>query len=137
MKKTHIILLVLIAGAIAVLISFMKTTSTFDSIATAKNKPGKFVHMMARLDRTQPIEYDPIKNPNYVSFTATDTSGQTVKVIYHDAKPENLETSSSIAMKGKYMDGVFECSSIQPKCPSKYKEQQEKGEKHPDSVKIK
>lgn len=137
MKKIHIVLLILIAGAIGVLLSFMKTTSTFDSIESAKSKPGKFVHMMARLDKTQPIQYDPVKNPNYLSFTAVDTSGQTVKVVYHDAKPDNLEMSSSIAMKGKYVDGVFECSSIQPKCPSKYKEQQEKGEKHPDSVKIK
>src|ERR1700741_4196356 len=136
MKKIHIVLLVLVAAAIAVLISFLKTASTYDTIDTAIAKPGKFVHLMARLDKSQPIEYDPIKNPNYLSFTAVDTTGKTVKVVYHDAKPDNLEMSSTIAMKGKYMNGQFECSSIQPKCPSKYKEEQARGEKHPDSVKI-
>ena len=137
MKKTHIIFLVLIAGSIAVLLSFLKASSTFDTIETAMNKPGKFVHLMARLDKSMPVEYDAIKNPNYTSFTAVDTTGKTVKVIYHDAKPENLEMSSSIVMKGRYHDGYFECSSIQPKCPSKYKEEQARGEKHPDSIKIK
>ncbi len=136
MKKIHIALLVLIAGAIAVLLTFLKGASTFDTIDTAMAKPGKYVHLMARLDKSQPIEYDAVKNPNYLSFTAVDTLGKKVKVVYHDAKPDNLEMSSSIVMKGKYMNGQFECSSIQPKCPSKYKEEQARGEKHPDSIRI-
>ena len=69
MKKIHIALLVLIAGAIAVLISFLKTATTYDSIETAITKPGKFVHVMAQLDKTQPLEYDAIKNPNFLRFT--------------------------------------------------------------------
>lgn len=136
MKKMHIVLLVFVAGAIAALLVFFKGASTFDTIDTAISKPGKFVHLMARLDKSQPIEYDPIKNPNYLSFTAVDTLGKTIKVVYHDAKPDNLEMSSSIVMKGKYKDGQFECTHIQPKCPSKYKEEQARGEKHPDSIKI-
>jgi hypothetical protein len=36
MKKIHIILLVLIVGAIAVLISFLETAATYDSFASAK-----------------------------------------------------------------------------------------------------
>ncbi len=136
MKKTHIILLIAVAAAIAVLISLFQVSSTFDTVDTAMAKPGKYVHLMARLDKRQPIEYDPVKDPNYLSFTAVDTLGKTVKVVYRDAKPDNLEMSTSIAMKGKYQNGVFECSSIQPKCPSKYKEQQARGEKHPDSIKV-
>lgn len=136
MKKMHIVLLVLIAGSIAGLMVFFKGASTFDTIDTAIAKPGKFVHLMARLDKSQPIEYDPIKNPNYLSFTAVDTLGKTIKVVYHDAKPDNLEMSTSIVMKGKYKDGHFECTHIQPKCPSKYKEEQARGEKHPDSIKV-
>jgi hypothetical protein len=70
MKKIHIVLLVLIAGSIGILLTFLKTTSTYDNIETAMSKPGKFVHLMAQLDKTQPIEYDAINNPNYLSFTA-------------------------------------------------------------------
>lgn len=122
MKKIHIALLVLIAGAIAVLLTFLKTASTYDTVDTAISKPGKFVHLMARLDKSQPIEYDAIKNPNYLSFTAVDTVGKSVKVVYHNAKPDNLEISERLVLKGKYKDGYFDCKDIQTKCPSKYKE---------------
>lgn len=122
MKKIHIVLLVLIAGSIAVLLTFLKTASTYDTIGTAISKPGKFVHLMAKLDKTQPIEYDAIKNPNYLSFTAVDSLGKSVKVVYHNAKPDNLEISERLVLKGKYENGLFDCKDIQTKCPSKYKE---------------
>jgi cytochrome c-type biogenesis protein CcmE len=70
MKKIHIVLLVLVAAAIAVLISFLQTATTYDTVDTAVSKPGKFVHLMARLDKTQPVEYDPLKDPNHLVFTA-------------------------------------------------------------------
>jgi len=54
MKKIHIVLLVFIAAAIAILISFLQTTSTYDTVDTAMAKPGKFVHLMARLDKLTP-----------------------------------------------------------------------------------
>ena len=57
MKKIHIALLVLIAVTIAVLISFMGTLSTYDSVQSAMKKKGKTVSIIAKLDRTQPIEY--------------------------------------------------------------------------------
>ncbi len=122
MKKIHIVLLVLIAGSIAVLLTFLKGTSTYDTVETAISKPGKFVHLMAKLDKSSPIEYDALKDPNYLSFTAIDTTGKSVKVVYHSAKPDNLEISEKLVLKGKYKDGYFDCSEIQTKCPSKYKE---------------
>ncbi len=123
MKKIHIILLVLTAAAIAVLVSFLQTTTTYDTVAIAKSKPGKYVHLMAKWDKSEPMEYDAIKNPNYLSFTAVDTLGEKVKVIYHSPKPENFELSERLVMKGKYEEGQFICQSIQTKCPSKYKDQ--------------
>lgn len=132
MKKIHIILLVFIAGAIAVLISFLRTTTTYDTVQAAMDKPGKFVHLMARWDKTQPMEYDALKNPNFLSFTAVDTLGKTVRVIYHNPKPENFEISEKLVLKGKYnnAEGYFDCSSIQTKCPSKYKDDPEAAKKN-------
>jgi cytochrome c-type biogenesis protein CcmE len=130
MKKTHIILLVLVAASIAVLISFLKTTTTYDSVDTAISKPGKYVHLMARLDKSQPVEYDALKNPNYLSFTAVDTLGKSVKVIYHSPKPDNFEMSERLVLKGKYLDGYFDCKTIQTKCPSKYKDDMKAAEKN-------
>lgn len=130
MKKIHIILLVFIAAAIAVLISLLQTATTYDTVDTAISKPGKYVHLMARLDKTQPVEYDAIKDPNFLSFTAVDTLGKSVRVIYHNPKPENFEISERLVLKGKYMNGLFECQSIQTKCPSKYKDDMKAAEKN-------
>jgi len=134
MKKTHIILLVLIAGAIAVLLTFLKGASTYDTVQTAMSKPGKFVHLMAKLDKNQPVEYDALKNPNYLSFTAVDTTNTSIKVIYHSAKPDNFEMSERLVLKGKYEDGVFDCKEIQTKCPSKYKDDMKAAEKNIQST---
>src|SRR5690349_11293944 len=110
MKKIHIILLVLIAAAIAVLVTFLQDTTTYDTVDTAISKPEKFVHLMARLDKDQPVEYDAIKNPNYLSFVAVDTLGKSVKVVYHSPKPENFEISERLVLKGKYKsaEGYFD-----------------------------
>jgi cytochrome c-type biogenesis protein CcmE len=131
MKKIHIIFLVLIAGAIAVLISFLKTATTYDTVDTAMAKPNKFVHVIAKLDHTRPIEYDALNNPNYLAFTAIDSLGKSVKVIYRNAKPDNLETSERLVLKGSYKEeGHFECKEIMMKCPSKYKDDMSSAEKN-------
>ena len=122
MKKIHIALLVLIAVTIAVLISFMGTLSTYDTVQTATKKKGKTVSVIAKLDHTQPIEYDAVKNPNYLSFIAYDSLGSNMKVIYRKEKPANLEHSERLVLKGKMGDDHFECSEILMKCPSKYKD---------------
>ena len=52
MKKTHIALLIFIAVAIAVLVSYMGDLSTYDTVASARQKEGKFVHLIAKLDKS-------------------------------------------------------------------------------------
>ncbi len=121
MKKTEIIILVLIAVSIAVLVSFMGNLTTYETIASAKQKDGKAVKLVVKLQPNS-IEYDAIKNPNYLKFTAVDTLGNTVKVVYHDAKPTDMEKSERIVLNGKMQGGEFECKSILMKCPSKYKD---------------
>jgi cytochrome c-type biogenesis protein CcmE len=134
MKKLHIVLLVLIAAAIAVLISFLKTTTTYDTVATAKSKPGKFVHLIAKLDNNQPLEYDALNNPNYLSFSVVDSLGGKVKVVYHSPKPDNLEHSERLVLKGAMKDDLFECKEILMKCPSKYKDDVKINEALPTSM---
>lgn len=122
MKTTHIIILVFIAAAIAVLVQYSGDLSTYETIASAKAREGKFVNLIAKIDKQQPVEYDAVKNPNYLSFTAVDTLGNTIKVVYHDAKPTDMEKSERIVLKGSVKEGVFDCKSILLKCPSKYKD---------------
>ncbi|HRD58653.1 MAG TPA: cytochrome c maturation protein CcmE [Ferruginibacter sp.] len=125
MKKTHIIILVGIAALIGGLLAYSVDFSTYDTIASAQKKQGKFVHLIAKLDKSQPIEYDPVKNPNYVSFHAIDSLGGKTKVVYHNSKPQDIERSERIVMKGTMKDGHFECKDILLKCPSKYKDEKE------------
>ncbi len=60
MKKLHIIILVLIAASIAVLVSFMGSLSTFETIASARQKAGKTVTITSKMDNSQPVDYDPV-----------------------------------------------------------------------------
>lgn len=130
MKKTHIIILVGIAALIVALLAYSVDFSTYDTIDSAKKKQGKFVHMIARLDKSHPIEYDPINNPNYLSFTAVDSLGGTTKVIYHNSKPTDIEKSERIVLKGKMTQDHFECKEILLKCPSKYKDDKKQLQKN-------
>jgi cytochrome c-type biogenesis protein CcmE len=130
MKKIHIVLLVLIAGTIAVLISFMGNLSTYDTVQTALKKKGRVVSIIAKLNRNQPIEYDAVKNPNYLSFTAYDSLGSNMKVIYRKEKPTNLEHSERLVLKGRMGDDHFECTEILMKCPSKYKDDMNQAKKN-------
>ncbi len=122
MKKMHIVALVLIALAIATLISFMGDVTMYETIASAKQKPGKAVTLIAKMDKAQPFNYNPIKNPNYLEFTAIDTLGNSIEVVYHNTKPTDMEKSERLVLKGKVEDGKFECKDILLKCPSKYKD---------------
>ena len=132
MKKTHIFILVGIAVLIVALIIFgfpSSDFSTYDTISSAKNKQGKYVHLIARLDHSQPIIYDPIKDPNYLTFSIVDSLGSQTKVIYHNSKPTELEQSERVVLQGKMQGDVFECKSITLKCPSKYKDDKKQLEK--------
>jgi cytochrome c-type biogenesis protein CcmE len=129
MKKTHIIVLIAIAIAIGALIMMSVDFSTYDTISSAKQKQGKFVHLIARLDKSVPLDYDPAKNPNYLSFTAVDSLGAKAKVVYLNTKPAELEHSERIVLMGKMQGDVFQCSDILLKCPSKYKDDKKQLEK--------
>ena len=138
MKKTHIIILIGIAALIVGLLVFSVDFSTYDTINSAKNKQGKFVHIIAKLDKSEPIIYNPENNPNYLEFYAIDSLGGKTKVVYHNNKPTDFEKSERIVLKGKMQKDYFDCKDILLKCPSKYKDNKkmlEKNIKEQDSSK--
>ena len=135
MKRTSIIILVAIAIGIGALISMSVDFSTYDTVGSAMKKQGKFVHLIARMDKTTPLDYDPAKNPNYLSFFAVDSLGERTRVIYRNTKPPELEQSDRIVLEGKMDGNTFECSQILLKCPSKYKDDKKELEKSVTNVK--
>lgn len=120
-------MLVAIAAVIAALVSMMGDLSTYETLASARQKPGKSVTVIAKLDRSvaNPIQYDPAKNANFTSFHVIDSLGNKAKVEYYFEKPFDMEKSERIVLKGSMQGNVFKITrkdGILIKCPSKYKD---------------
>jgi cytochrome c-type biogenesis protein CcmE len=130
MKKLHIVLLVLVAGIIAALITQLGGLSTFETIAMAKSSPNKFFQVAARIDTSQKVHYDELKDPNFCKFTVVDEKGEKMDVVYRQAKIKDMEKSERLIMGGKYTGEYFECNQIQVKCPSKYKDDMNQAKKN-------
>ncbi len=121
MKTSHIIILVLIAATFGIIVSMVGDFSSNETFETAAQKPGKEYQIVAVLDTVNhSLEYDPIKDPNKFVFYATDESGNTRKVIFTGAKPQDFERSEKLTMTGKMEGDYFKCREILMKCPSKY-----------------
>ncbi len=124
MKKTHIVLLVLVAAAVTVIVSMFGDFSTYETFASAAQEQGKQYHVIGELVKEKEMNYDPVKDPNHFSFYVKDKGGTVSKVVFKGAKPTDIEKSEQIVMTG-FMEGeTFHCSKIQMKCPSKYENDQ-------------
>lgn len=125
MKRSHIIALVLIAIAMAAFIATLADSSTFVDLAQAKARPGKEFKVKGYLDKSVPVEYEPIINSNLTTFTLVDDNGERCVVKLAKAKPYDFERSESIVLTGRVNDhGEFEAHDMLMKCPSKYNEMQ-------------
>jgi cytochrome c-type biogenesis protein CcmE len=128
MKKSQIIMLLIVAAGIASLTLFLKDLTIYSSFTTANAQHrDKFVHIVAKLDKDKEIDWDPAKNPNYLSFYAKDSVGMSTKVVYKNNMPNDFEKSDRLVLKGYMREGFFECKDIQLKCPSKYKDEEVAG----------
>ena len=130
MKKIHIVFLILIVAALAGMSFFIKDLTTYETFSSAGEKTNKFVVVKVKLDKTMPVEYDQVKDPNLTTFYAVDRDCDKSKVIYKNAKPTDIERSEGIDLNGYMRDGYFECTKLQMKCPSKYKDNMQQAEKN-------
>lgn len=130
MKKVQLILLLLVVGAIIGMSFFVKDLTTYETFTSAAAKKDQFVVVKVQLDKTQPIEYDQVKDPNKTEFTAVDKDGKKVKVRYNNGKPTDMERSEGLDLNGYMRNGYFECTKLQMKCPSKYKDDMQAAEKN-------
>jgi cytochrome c-type biogenesis protein CcmE len=126
MKKSHIILIILIAAVSAILVSTY--TSAVDSVtfADAREEVGKQVKIVGTFDKTKSIRYDAMTDANLTSFFVIDSNGESVEVNLYDkqGRPMGLEQSENVTIEGKFApDGSFQASHLLMKCPSKYNEQ--------------
>ncbi|HTD39851.1 MAG TPA: cytochrome c maturation protein CcmE [Mucilaginibacter sp.] len=119
MKKSSIISLLVIAIAIAIIIGFYGSASTYGSFNDAKNTSGE-LHVIGYLDKQKELYYDAAKDANYFSFYMKDKKGGECKVVFPGTKPQDFERSEQIVLVGEMRGNEFHASHIQMKCPSKY-----------------
>ena len=130
MKKSHILIIVVIAAAIGILVSTAGDASTYVgfseaySMATAGNK--KDIHVVGELTKDESgnivgIEegFDKVS----FSFVLVDEAGRKQKVEFSEPMPQDFTKSEKVVVIGRYEGEVFKASKILLKCPSKYQEQ--------------
>lgn len=126
MKKTSIIIIVLIAVAIGAIVSSYGDASTYESFSVAAENPDREYHIVGSLDKTKEKFYDPKTDANYFSFYLIDEKGEERKVVYRAPEPQDFERSEKIVIIGKMNGEQFEANKILLKCPSKYTDNQVK-----------
>lgn len=119
MKKSSIFGLVVIAIAIAVILSVYSNSSTYGSFADAQSTSSE-LQVVGHLNKEKPLDYDATKDANYFSFYMKDDKGKECKVIFTGTKPQDFERSEKIVLTGQMRGDAFHASKILMKCPSKY-----------------
>lgn len=136
MKKSSIFGLVVIAIAIAVIISVYSNSSTYGSFKDAESTASE-LHIVGHLNKNKQLVYDATKDANYFSFYMTDNKGEECKVVFTGSKPQDFERSEQIVLTGKMEGNEFHAKHILMKCPSKYtKDQVEISEAHSKQASI-
>ena len=123
MKKIYIVALIMIAAAIAMLMSAADDMSTYSSFQDAI-ETGNKVKIAGQLSKDKEMYYKPEEDPNYFTFYITDTDGAERKVVLHGAKPQDFEMSEQIVVTGRIAGDDFIASDLLMKCPSKYKDEE-------------
>lgn len=131
MKITHIIGIIVIGVAIAIIISTAGDASSYVTFKEAKEMAGEGnetkVHVVGKLYKSSAgdilgMVYSPQLDPNYFEFELVDQNNERTKVIFSKPKPADFERSEQIVVIGTMKNGVFMCDNILMKCPSKYQE---------------
>lgn len=123
MKKSHIILLLIIMVSVIVLITSLTDASSYETFAVADKNPDKSYHVVGKLVKAESMEYDPMIDPNRFTFFMEDNEGTIRKVQYPGPKPQDFERSEQIVLIGQSNKDLFYAEKILTKCPSKYNEE--------------
>jgi cytochrome c-type biogenesis protein CcmE len=130
MKKSHILIIVVIAAAIGIIITTAGDASTYVNfeeayeLATAGNK--KDIHVVGTLKKDnggQVIGIEEGADKVSFSFIMLDDKGKEQRVDYNEPMPPDFTRSEKVVVVGSYAGETFKASKILLKCPSKYQEQ--------------
>ena len=130
MKKSHIIAIVVIAAAIAIIVSTAGDASTYvnfdQAYQMASTGNTNQIHVVGELKKSETGEIIGIeKGSDNVSFSfiLIDDNGKEQKVFYNEPMPPDFAKSEKVVVIGNYQNESFIAKKILLKCPSKYQEQ--------------
>lgn len=129
MKKSHIIGLVVIAIAIAVIISTGESASsyvTFDeAYAMSTSGDEGSIHVVGELKKNsngQVVGVNPSADMLSVNFVLVDDNQKEQIVYLNQPMPSDLLRSDKVVVIGGYKQDRFVADKVLLKCPSKYEE---------------
>lgn len=120
MKKSSVVVLSVILIVVIGMLASLMDAGSYATFADAAEQPGQNVTIIGELNKSKPIVYDPVVNANRTEFFVVDKDNVEQMVIFHDAKPRDIERSEEITMEGRMIKGEFHAVHILLKCPSKY-----------------
>jgi cytochrome c-type biogenesis protein CcmE len=120
MKKIHILGIIVIAVAIGVIFTSLQSSATYSDFMEAAANPGTEYHVVGKLNKEVPVQYDPRINADECSFMMKDNKGIEKRVVLHKSVPQDFEKSEQIVLIGKMEGDEFHANDILMKCPSKY-----------------
>lgn len=129
MKKTHIIAILVIAAAIAIIISTAGDASTYVSfdqayqMASAGNKTS--IHVVGELKKDAQgnvVGLEPGPDRLSFSFILIDDAHREQTVYYNEPMPPDFTRSEKVVVIGSFQGERFVANKILLKCPSKYQE---------------
>jgi cytochrome c-type biogenesis protein CcmE len=130
MKKSHIIVLVVIAAAIAIIVSTAGDASTYvdfnQAMAMSTSGNNKEIHVVGQLKKDAQGHIVGIEEgADHVSFSflMIDDKGREQKVFYNQPMPSDFTRSEKVVVIGSYVADDFRASKILLKCPSKYQDE--------------
>ena len=130
MKKSHIVGLLVIAVAIAIIISTAGDASsyvTFDKAYEMSSVGNKVsIHVVGDLKKDFRGEITGLETaPDNLSFSflLIDENKKEQKVYYNEPMPPDFLRSEKVVVIGSYQGDQFIAKKILLKCPSKYQEQ--------------
>lgn len=129
MKKSSIIGIVVIAIAIAIIISTQSSASSYvtfgEAQEIAQSGSSKKIHVVGELKKNsvgQVVGVNPSPDKLSVSFVMVDDNHQEQTVFYNEPMPSDFLRSEKVVVIGGYHNDRFVADKILLKCPSKYEE---------------
>lgn len=130
MKKSHIIAIVVIAAAIAIIITTAGDASTYvnfdQAYQMASTGNTNQIHVVGDLKKDGDGEIIGLEKSGdnlSFSFILVDDNGKEQKVYYNEPMPPDFTKSEKVVVIGGYQKELFIAQKILLKCPSKYQEQ--------------